>query len=268
MKTIKYLPLARAIKAVLQLGIVYAGIMTLINLTIAVFDLNPYVNIWGGTLELENPKDGYKLGANINLRIPDTLIHYQDGDRHVDKNEPLDIKSQHEQRIVKEKMVNQIRVYEDNGIDISNDILIPGTATVKVNSKNWGYNLFWGISSQLNLLFGILLSLILIKLTNRYMDQEIFEKRTFKLIGVLGWLFIIKEIFNFVISFINGKILEHPQLHSFSALGAKAYSYLTLDLDFYKAFSLGNVGVGILIIILAEVFKDAILAKKENEMTI
>lgn len=269
MKAVKYLPLARLIKLFLQLGIIFISIFTVINLIIGLFNLKSYVDIAGGTLMFESPADGYKLHANINLQIPDTLVHYQNGGESIYKNEPVTFKRMPiDKRIVKEKIVNQILSSEDKDIEISNQISIPNTIIVKVKSKKWIYNLFWNISAQFDQLFAVLLLVVLIKLVNRYVGQKIFENRSFKLIAFLGWSLIVKEIFNFVISLVNGMIIEHPRLHSFSAIEAKAYNYLTLSLDFYKAFSFTNIGIGILIVLLAEVFRVAILAKKENEMTI
>lgn len=269
MKPVKYLPLARLIKLFLQLGIIFIGIFTVINLIIGLFNLKSYVDIAGGTLMFENPADGYKLHANISLQIPDTMVYVQNGEEYIYKNEPLTLKDKPtEKRIVKEKIVNQILSSEDKDIEISNQISIPNTVIVKVKSKNWLYNLFWNISAQLDPLFAVLLLVVLVKLVNRYTGQKIFENRSFKLIAFFGWSLIVKQIFNFVISFVNGILIEHPQLHSFSAIEDKAYHYLKLSLDFYKAFSFTNVGIGILIVLLAEVFRVAILAKKENEMTI
>lgn len=269
MKPIKYLRLSKVIKLFLQLGIIFMSIFVVINLIIGLFNLKPYVNIGDGSLMFENPADGYRLHANINMHIPDTLVQYQNGEERIYKNEPLAFKYKStDKRIVKEKIVNQILSSEDEDIEISNQISIPDTITVKVKSKNWMYNVFWNISAQLDQLFTILIFVVLIKLVNRYTDQKIFENRSFKLISFMGWLLIIWEIFNFVISFINGRIIEHPQLQSFSAIDAKAYNYFTFGLNFYNAFSLINVGIGILIVLLAEVFRVAILAKKENEMTI
>ncbi|KQC02141.1 DUF2975 domain-containing protein [Pedobacter sp. Hv1] len=269
MKPIKYLPLARVIKLFLQLGIIFMSIFVIINLIIGLFNLKPYINIGDGSLMFENPADGYRLHANINLHIPDTLVQYQNGEERIYKNEPLALKYKSiEKRIVKEKIVNQILSSEDEDIEISNQISIPDVVIVKVKSKNWIYNLFWNVSAQLDQLFTILIFVILIKLVNRYKDQKIFENRSFKLISFMGWLLIIMEIFNFVISLINGRIIEHPQLNSFSTIDPKAYNHLTFELNFYNSFSLVNVGIGILIVLLAEVFRVAILAKKENEMTI
>lgn len=268
MKTVKYFLLARFIRLFLQFGFLFAVSAIVLSILVRVFGLKPYIK--GEGWSFGDSREGYTLPAGLSMSIPDTVIYYSNnGEQRVYKDDLLPFKHELSAKdTVSEKIINRFEVYDTKGIEISNSLYVPSSVSVVVKSNNWKHNLFWAISSQVHYIVTALFFLVLIKLTNRYMDNEIFEQRSFKLVASLGWLLIGSEVFNFVVSIINGSILQHPSLHSASLMHDKTYRHFDVDLDFFNGFSFTNIGLGILIILLAEVLRIAIFAKQENQLTI
>ncbi|MEE1944713.1 DUF2975 domain-containing protein [Pedobacter sp. KR3-3] len=267
MKTVKYFLLARFIRLFLQFGFLFAVLAIVLSILIRVFGLKPYIK--GDDWSFGDAREGYALPAGLSMNIPDTIVYYNNGEHRVYKDDLLPFKYELTAKdTISEKIINRFEVFDTKGIEVSSRLYVPSSVSVVVKSNNWKHNLFWAISSQVHYIVTALFFLVLIKLTNRYMDNEIFEQRSFKLVASLGWLLIGNEVFNFVVSMVNGSILQHPSLHSASLMHSKAYSYLDINLDFFNGFSFTNIGLGILIILLAEVLRIAIFAKQENQLTI
>lgn len=267
MNNVKYFLLARLIKLFLQFGFLFVVLAIVLSILIRIFGLKPYLK--GEDWAFGDARDGYTVAAGLNVQIPDTVVYYNHGEQRIKKDDIIGYKQKlTAQDTISEKIINRFEVYETKGIEISNEFYVPNGASVMVKSNNWKHNLFWAICSQIRYIVTALFFLVLIKLTNRYMDNEIFEQRSFKLVASLGWLMIGNQLFNFVVSMVNGSILQHPNLHSTSLINGKTYNYLNINLNFFNGFSLVSIGTGILIILLAEVLRIAIFAKQENQLTI
>ncbi|RZL36571.1 MAG: DUF2975 domain-containing protein, partial [Pedobacter sp.] len=137
----------------------------------------------------------------------------------------------------------------------------------KAHSKHKIHNIFWSIVGQVKSLISVLFLLVLTKLTNRYMDGEILLPRSFKLFSFLGLILILKEVFTFVVGFVNMLIMQHPNFHITQIPNGLKYD-LNTSLSFTNTGSLSNFGIGLLIILLAQVLKQAIFIKQEQDLTI
>ncbi|WP_316765582.1 DUF2975 domain-containing protein [Pedobacter frigiditerrae] len=265
MKRVKYYFLARTIKLFLQLGFSFLTLYFFCSLFVDIFNTKSYIHIGGGTWGHRTP--GNQVNAHLTFNAADTIIHYKNGERNIYIGDELNpglpqIDS------IKEKIVNQFISYENRDVKIYNSISVPENVQVRVFSKNKLHNLFWAASGQLYVVFVILVFLILIKLTNRYLDGIILLPRSFKLFSFLGLLMIIKEFFIFIVGIINMLIIQHPRFHSTSLLTNKDFTFANVSLDFAHTASLSNIIVGVLIILLAQVLKQAILLKQEQDLTI
>ena len=167
-----------------------------------------------------------------------------------------------------EQGVNRFSNREDPKVKISNNIIVDGKVFVRAISKNKNQNLFWAVIEMVNIVFYGVVFLILIKLVSRYMDGAIFMPRTFKLVSFFGLLLILTEIFEFVVGHINTHMVQHPHLETISTVNNKVYDFMRMELHFSNAFSISNVGIGIFILLLSQVLKEAVLVKQENELTI
>lgn len=71
-----------------------------------------------------------------------------------------------------------------------------------------------------------------------------------------------------VVGITNMVIMQHPNFHSTSLLTDKNSTFINVSLDFSGTASFTNICIGALIILLAQVLKQAILLKQEQELTI
>ncbi len=269
MKPVKYFLLARGIRLFLQFGFLFSLIAFMVNLSIAVFDTKSYIQGFDYTIGDSFP--GYRLKSNMSINIPDTINYYETGEQQINSSFPEpegDPIRRFNRGKLSEKVINKIVSYEDETTKISNFIRLDGDVYIEALSKNKSINFFWGFVEEMNILLVVLFFLILIKLVNRYMDGEIFMPRTFKLVSILGLLLIIGELLQFVVGFVNMTILQHPQLHTFFTAAQKSLNIVSLNFDFTSATNFSNIGIGIFIILLSQVLKEAILVKQENELTI
>jgi len=264
-KKVKYFNLARPIKAFLQLGIFFVSLHILCSLIIDVFNTKSFIRLAGWTTGYMTK--GNFVNARLNFNPADTVKIYKNGVANIHIGDDDRVKFQKNDS-VRESVINEFISSEDKNIKISNQVVSSENVQVRVHSKNKIHNIFWSITGQLNSLLTVLFLLILTKLTNRYMDGEILMPRSFKLFSFLGLLLIVKEVFMFAIGIINMLIMQHPNFFTSSSLDNITYQYLNVSLDFSNTASLSSIGIGILIILFAQVLKQAILLKQEQDLTI
>lgn len=269
MKPVKYLLLAKGLRLFLYLGFTIGIIAFVLNFSINVFNLKSYIEtsdaVWG------QPFAGYKIPAKMNVSMADTINNYKDTFINIYSDGPIDTtlrKLISTKGKFEEQITNQIISYQDTTTKISKNIYVDGNVTVKVLSKSSAKNFFWGSVELLNIAFAVIICLILIKLVNRYIKGEIFRLRTFKLVSILGVLFIVSQVLQMIIGFINMFLLQHPQLQSVSSLKPQRNNIVNLTFQFTGTESYSIIGIGIFLILLSQVLKDAILVKQENELTI
>ncbi len=269
MKSIKYLLLAKSIRFFLYFGLIIAIISFAINFSINVFNTKSYLELEHGTLG--QPFRGYNIPAQMSVGMADTINVYKDSfiNIHSDMSNDTTLRK----LIVKqgkfeEQITNEIISYQDTSSKISKNIHIDGNVIVKVLSKNRLKNFFWGSVELINIIWAMLICFLLIKLVNRYVTAQIFEVRTFKIVSVLGVVLIVSQVIQMIIGLVNMFILQHPQLRTVSTLKQHNNNIVTLSFQFTGTASYSVIGIGIFIILLSQVLKEAILVKKENELTI
>ncbi len=93
-------------------------------------------------------------------------------------------------------------------------------------------------------------------------------QRTFRLVSFLGILIIAGEVLKLVVGFANMFMLQHPQLRTVSILNEKNFNLVNVSFQFTNVASNFNIAVGIFVILLSQVLKEAIMVKQESELTI
>ncbi|WP_316783558.1 DUF2975 domain-containing protein [Pedobacter frigiditerrae] len=266
MKQVKYFFLARMIKLFLQFG--FLGSLIGISINILIFIINDKPSYKIGAFKFGDEIPGYSLKAALDLSIPDTISNYKNGTVNTYKYNRYVYDKDFSKDSLNEQTANKFITFGSSpDIKVENRI-IANNVLVRVRSNHNFHNFFWLISSQMDLIFTALFCLLFIKLTNRYMDKDIFEARSFKLVSFLGFLLIIREVIAFMISFINSEIISAASLSTTSTISEKTYNYIGLNLNFSVEVDYGNIGVGIIVILLAQVLKQAILLKQEQALTI
>ena len=164
-------------------------------------------------------------------------------------------------------IVNKFNTYANKNISLRNDINEIGNVSIRAISKNKFHNVFWALTNYLSLVTYCIIILILIKLTNRYIDGEIFHSRTFKLITWLGIILITGELIDFIINMVNMLLIQSPVLTTASILQNKTYDFIQVNLH-PASINHSNLIIGLLTMLLAQVFKQAIIIKHEQDLTI
>lgn len=269
MKPVKYLRVAKGIRFFLILGVSVLTLLFFFNLYLTVFSAKPYVELEGGG-RIGDEFPGYQVNARMSISIPDTISIYPSGLYNTygsfSASSIAKVRNQNRGKL-QDQIENKIISYQDKTVKISNNIHV-GDVVVEVLSKNKLQNLFWGSVQQLNLIFAFLYLVLLIKLTNRYIDRKIFMPRTFKLVSLLGILLITTEVLTGIVGLINMLMLQHPQLETLSTLTDKKFNFVDLSFQFTGLASYSNIAVGIFVILLAQILKEAIAVKQESELTI
>lgn len=269
MKQVKYFLLARFVRVFLQFGFLSAAIGLLVNLSLCIFSDRNHVEIGGFIFGEYN--GGYPIRASLRLNIPDSVKIYENGthryydSRFGDDNE-LDTAK------LLSKTTNVFNTLGTaSSISVSNRISIPNDVFVNVKSPNRFDRFLFAIQSNLNLIFYAWICLILVKLTNRYMDGNIFEIRSFRLISSMGVLLICKELLMLIAAIVNMAIISDAHLISTLTKDGRTEQLpdnINISVNFFGSINFTSIGIGIMIVLLSQVIKEAIIAKTENELTI
>jgi len=269
----KYKILARIIRAFLMFFICLVAFTCIMDTGSYLFNTKRYIPIGGGKLG-DIGMQGIYLPIGISVSIPDTSIWYKNGNFETrSRTQDHDFKNSDLARLkdsaVIRKVTNTLVVYDkENEITVDNEIRMNGTAQLKFHSKNKFHNAFWFFYSQVKIYAIILLLISLIKLINIYLAGDFLKRRSFMLISLIGVLLVSTEVFELLCVFINGTIIPNVTVVTEGLNDAVSSGGVNLSFNFGGSVSFLNMGIGIMIIILAKIIKDAVLIKQENDLTI
>ncbi|KRT15439.1 hypothetical protein ASU31_13875 [Pedobacter ginsenosidimutans] len=271
----KYKILARVIRAFLMLLICFVSFTCVMDLGSYLFNTKRYMSIPGGGAMGDMGGPGTYLPLSLSISIPDTSIWYKNGsfETRSKRVHPYYYKSDREvlnNSPVIRKVINTLVVLgKENEITVDNGLRMNGPVFLKFHSKNNIYNAFWFFYAQIRMYAIILLLILLIKLVNIYLTGDFLCKRSFKLISLIGILLISVEFFELICIFINVNIISAVRLETKELIsGFSNQGGADLHFNFGGPVNFQNVGIGIIIIILSKVIKDAVLIKQENDLTI
>jgi len=278
MAKVNYIIWPKIIKFLLVVGICITSIGFALSL-IGQFT-NVDFSVQGFDYGYRNYKNGYPVKANMYVDIPNTVISYKKGTMTYDFKYGYRWASKSNAE-VKDIIVNLIKpnkkyhlsdsALKKEGIkvdSISNFISIPNKVDIRVKTENAFHKSFYILYSQLNNIFIIIISLWLIMLINDYETGNFLKERSFKLISRIGNTFIWMNVVTFIFDTACVYILPDFNLTSISKISGNLNNQVGLHLATHIKFDLTYLIFGISILILADIIKNAVLIKKEQDLTI
>ena len=270
----KYNILAKIIRALLMLFICLISFTCVMDLGSYLFNTKRYVSMPGGGALGDTGGPGTYLPIGMSVSIPDTSIWYKNGNFETRSKvrfpgyDKFNGDRLYDSLITK-KVTNTLVVLDkENEITVDNDLRVSGPVFLKFHSKNKVDNAFWFFYSQFRMYALILILISLIKLINIYLAGDFLNKRSFKLISLIGILLVSAELFELICLCINGNIIPAVNLFTKGYGDALSSGGAKLEFHFGGSIDFSNVGIGIMIIILSKIIKDAVLIKQENDLTI
>jgi len=267
----KYKLLAHFIRICLFFGVLIISISILQNILGEIFNTKKYWQF--GDLIIGEKTSGFPMQMGMQIYMPDTIITFENAksngivkryDGHSIK-EPDSFKSTD----IKNAMIQKLKVGDVNSpISVSNNISIDNAVRVVVDTKNKTYRVFWTLSYVLKKVFLISIFLCIIGLINAYLKGTFLNKKSFKMISFIGIFLILAEVFECFFVFINAKIIPAIYLETAGLNREFIDSAIQFNLNFGKSIDYSNIGIGIMVLILSKVIKDAIVIKQENDLTI
>lgn len=267
----KYRILARFIRACLLFGVLLLSLSILLNVYGEIFNAKKYLRVGDTTFGDTTP--GYPMHMGLQVSIPDTIITFKSGTsggRISRFNQSLyNQLFPYNSSDVKDKIIQKL-VVSDTRYKISayNPIRLDNAVQVNVDTKHKAYRIFWTVQSTIKTLSLIFIFIFIIKLINIYLQGEFLNKKSFRLISYVGLLLIFTEVFEFVCIFINARIIPGIHLETSGMVDAYMTGNIQIGLNFVNSVNYSNIGIGIMVVILSKVIKDAVAIKLENDLTI
>ena len=269
----KYRILARIIKAFLMLLLILFSFSIILQVGSNIFNFPSYIKI-PGSGQFGDKEKGYLVPMYFRTSIPDTVVRYKNGKTIEDLRifkvaDQTSYKKYHDSTVINKFVNKLVNGPADYNVDISNNITVNGYALLKVNSNQSTYTFLWALFALVRGVFIFTLFVILIKLINVYLKGNFLVVRSFRLITWLGILFVLREVIEIIYVYTAGAIVNNVSLNTKSLIGNQVIDNVEMSFNSGgSTVSFSNVGVGIIIIILSKVIKDAVLIKQENDLTI
>jgi len=267
----KYIILARFIRAFMYFGVLIISVGMLVNIYGEIFNTKKYLQI--GKMTFGNTTPGYPMRMGLQISIPDTIITFKRA-KSVGRisrfNQSLYNQSfPYNSSDVKDKIIQKL-VVSDAPYPVSafNRIRLDNAVQVNVDTKHRAYRIFWTVTSTIKDLSLMLIFILIVKLINIYLQGEFLNRKSFRLISYVGLLLIFIEVFEFIFTFINARIIPGIHLETSGIRASFITSNIEMNLNFGNAVSYSNIGIGIMVVILSKVIKDAVAIKQENDLTI
>jgi hypothetical protein len=262
---IKYLLLAKILRRILQLALVIIIVRALVGAFFFIVPLNKDTVI----------QNYYPVKLNAKIFIPDSVQTYQ-SDRGTiayfaytnNTISSKDVYKADSQYKTKDLIRNKLKVIQNgkNSITTLSNHISAKEVTLMLHSENAVYNFLWSMNHQLEYLIYISFLVILIILLGAYIKGEFIHHRSFRLISLFGMFLIFKEVIGLFCSYINSQIISSIRL--FSTINGSYYK--DIDISFFSIdfINFSNIFIGIMVILLSEIIRNAVIFKQENDLTI
>lgn len=266
----KYRILARFIRAFLTIGILIISISMTLNVCSELFHIKKHLRI--GNFTLGDTTPGFKMQMGLNMSIPDTIVTFKGnkkGTLRIFNTSIYGNAQAYNSSEVASKITQKFVVdIPGDPISVYNNIRSYNAVEVNVDTSNKTYKAFWTISRTVKLLCLIFIFIFIIKLVNIYLEGNFLRSKSFKLISYVGILLIFIEVFEIICVFINAKIIPVISLETRGVKDKFVDNNLQLNLNFGDSVSYSYIGIGMMVVILSKVIKDAVAIKHENDLTI
>jgi hypothetical protein len=269
----KYKILARIIKAFLMLLLVFFSFTIILQVGSNIFNFPSYIKI-PGSGQFGDKEKGYLVPMYFRTSIPDTVVQYKNGKtvenlRIFKDADQIFYKKYHDSTVVNKFVNKLVNGPADYKVDISNNIRLNGYALLKVNSNHSTYTFLWALFAFIRGVFIFTLFIILIKLINIYLKGDFLIIRSFRLITWFGLVLVLREVIEIAYVYTAGAIVNNVNLNTKSLIGNHFINNVELSFNSGgPVVDFTNVGIGIIIVLLSKVIKEAVLIKQENDLTI
>jgi hypothetical protein len=267
----KYKILARIVRAFLLFGIIILSISIVQNIYGEIFSKKKYWQV--GDAFLGDTTPGFPMYMGLEISVPDTIIKFEGSKpsstikrfnnsifQNLEHYDPAEVTSKTIQKLV--------TIESKYPISVSNKIRLNDAVQINVDTEHLAYRIFWTVYAQFKKLSTIFILIFIFTLINIYLKGDFLNKRSFKLISYIGLLLVFVEVFEFIYVFINGTIIPNIHLETEGIRHEFLGNNVELSLNFGNSVSYSNIGIGIMVIILSKIIKDAVLIKQENDLTI
>ncbi len=271
----RYKIFARIVRAFLMLGIILIVFTAFLQVGSNLFGYKSYIKVGNEGITIGDFEKGYLLPMRLSLSIPDTITTYRGKGNSTatfsvfnDLDRASNFKKPHDS-LIERRVINKLKAWDDQSpVKISNRIVLNGDVMIKANSQEKSHTFFWGLYHFIQLSFYVIVCILLIKLINSYLKNSFLNVRSFNLISWLGMLFIVHEILNLGFICFFSKIIPAVTLDTAALIGQYYPNGISMSLNFGSPIDFSKIIIGIIIIILSKIIKDAVLIKQENDLTI
>lgn len=285
MKQINYKVWANIVRLFLFVGIFFQLLASSLSIIKDVFNLETDFSFERFEYGYRNYKKGYPVKTTMYLEIPDTVIRYEKGtiepvfgrgmaydwyrkqtanrlDTIINKIKPQN------KYLVSEKELKEMGPLAETD-STGNRIAVLQPVSIRVKTNDTFHRWFYIAYDQLDKLFMVLIFIWLIKLINSYLKGTFLNPRSFDLITRIGYSFIWMNIICGVFRMINTHVQPEFDLISSSKTTGHLVNNLKLTLvPNHLNMDITYILIGVSILILSDIIKNAIFIKKEQDLTI
>ncbi|MES2418110.1 MAG: DUF2975 domain-containing protein [Bacteroidota bacterium] len=281
MKQVNYAIWARIIQGGLFLNICIIFLGFGFSIVKNVFNLQTDFNIKRLNYGYIDYKKGFPVKARLYLEIPDTVISYQNGT--INKNYKNSYRwDDGDSLAVKDTVINQ---FKPRGVDnltsaqlkevgtdqmdrVSNHIQTADKVVIRVKTENIFRRWFYILYDQLDHFFIALICFWIIKLIDCYLKGNFLKPESFHIISRIGHAFIWMNVISFIFMEFNLHILPDFDLNSTANASGNLVNHVNISLEPINEFNPTNILIGVSVLILSDIIKNAIIIKREQDLTI
>lgn len=214
-----------------------------------------------------NYKKGYPVKTDVYFDIPHTVFLNENGTLTYNERN-----GQHlwiRKGLVNDTIINQFKnINNANSDQMANFVGVPDQVSVNVTTSNTFHQWFYIVYDHLPRLFYALICLWAILLINNYLRQDFFKPKTYKIITKLGVSFISMNVLMFIFQQMNLHILPDFYFQSVSKNTGALINSLQVNVVTRNRIDASFMLIGVIILIWSEIIKNAVLIKKEQDLTI
>ncbi len=284
MKQVNYRIWAHIIRCFLFAGICFQLLGFGVSLAKDIFKLKTDFSLGTVDYGYRDYSRGYPVKTSMELTIPKTVVNYRNGTMHHDvKRKSGREYNWHENNTenIKDTLLNQIKpefkyTLDENELQelgavadsASNRILISEPVTIHVKPKDASHRWFYIVYGHLDNFFMVIIFIWLIKLINSYLKERFLTQRSFVLIKKIGYSFIRMNVISFIFMLNYSRLLPDFNLVSSAKTTGLLINTIGLHLRPSLRFDINYILIGVSILIISDIIKNAIFIKREQDLTI
>jgi len=283
MKNTNYKIWAKIIRFLLAFGICVQFLGFTLSIVKEAFNLKTDFTFGNFDYGYRNYKAGYPVKTNLSVQIPDTVIVYQNGTMEKVSGRGMAYDWYTKNTATRtDTIINQIKprnIYslaeseiKANGIPALDSVTysnhISATTEIRVLTDKLSHKVRYVIYDKLDEIFWILISIWIIMLIGNYLKGDFLRLQSFKLMKKIGYSFIYMYVINTLFRFIMVPLIPYFDFTSTSTISGNYLNTLKLALHANNYIDVHYLIIGVGIWIASDIIKNAVLIKKEQDLTI